>query len=361
MIKIFRRVFLLLFATVLVVPLTVHAAKPVSQNFDASQVLYLPLHTASDAYMLVNNDFYTTEFPAMSTEWTKTGKTLPLETDRTYYIPQAAMVGVRLNGYTYFVLETGPKPKAGDLDLTLDRIEIWRINQTTGAVERRADMNAFTTTTTGETSFLSVKDLVKFNGELYLLLTNGKLMRSVDGTTWPEVTKTGMTTTTHMLYNITAGKDDLYMSTGSSSLTPTIYRSTDGNTWEAMTGDYQNIAGNIHDMTVYNGQVYAIIENASQQILWRSTIDGMTWENIMSTDQQLLGVDHTKTALYVVKYNSDSSKTTIVKSQADNNFYSVYDATGGYVKAQNMIKRYAKPLYIVMETKKDSTYLLRVK
>ncbi len=353
-----------------IIPHVIFAAKPVSQSFPNAQLLYLPLNK-THAYVLVDSIFYTTEFPGMpGAQWYPTDTPFSLESNRAYKVIDHLSVGVRLNGYTYFILQTANTPTPDTLEIDFDRVEVWRMRQTTGVVERVADWNSYTEDAAGTKTYFEPVRLVKFNHHLYLLNSNGMIQHSSDGMKWYESDTSDVVKNipedTFVIYHMIASPAGLYLTVGGFGENPKIYHSTDSMTWTELTHvPFTDKTGNVESLTVSKGVVYTIVSNmdGSEYQLWK--YDGSNWMNVLTSTQQLRTINHTAGALYLVQYNLTKTQTKIRKSvDAGEHFTTVYE-TNNDVKSivdDAFIKNLAKPTFIVRQMQNNgTTYLLRIK
>lgn len=353
---------------VLILPNLTMAAKLVSQHFPRAQMVFLPLKH-HDAYVLSDHTFYTTEFPGMAgTDWYDTGTSLPLEADRIYTTADDASIGVRLNGYTYFVLLTGDTPAPDAFESNFDTIEIWRVKQNTSAIERVASWNTYTEDSTGEKTYFEPVNLVKYNHALYLLQSDGVLQHSSDGVRWYEADTSDIldNTTEQVLYHLQASPTGLYITTGGFGANPAIYYSADSMSWQQLAAaPFMVDAGNVEALTSFGGSLYAAVSNVTgtEYQLWQ--YNGTVWTSLMTTAQQVNLVDHSATALYITQYEVETNARTIHKSvDGGTTFTEVYKTTNpdkSFI-GRHFIKSLAKPVFMIRDlSAEESTYLLRVK
>lgn len=369
------RLSTLLFSLIalLALPSATFAAKRVSQDFPNAQMVYLPLQN-DDADVLSGKTFYTTEFAGLAKPWSVTSTTLPLEANRIYNVDSDLAIGTRFNGYTYFVLLTGTATDNPNINV-FDQIEIWRVSQTTGKVERTATWPAYSVDSNGATTYFSATQLVKYNHALYLLHSNGILERSIDGVRWNEVDTSSLNIdeTTNPVYHLISTKQGLYLGTGGYNLKPMVYFSTDAMNWSKLAGDYDKKKGDVEALTLFQDNLYASVSNVNgtEYQLWKYTTSTDTWASVLTTAQQINLLDHNATALYytTVQYgSSDTTKvepvtTTIEKSTDGLNFTSVYssNSTTQNIVGDGFIKGLSKPVFIIRDlANSEASYLLRV-
>lgn len=336
-----------------VFPLSGYAAKPISQEFRGGDIQAIFPLKGKPAYMLIGNDFYSSQAPGSAFDWEKTKHFFVREDEHIYFIETT--IADEYKGYSYICM-TVDKSFINNPPVNLSyapvSTEIWRLpHDKPKKLDRVLSLSAKKAGANGHEMDNYCVTLFAFKDELYGITLGGDLWKTSNGMKWrqmpsknlPRIGFTGKVVVTPT--NVYASDGKYFMQTKNLKV------------WNRVKGKFNtDDVAMSESLAVLNDRIYVTTAtDDAMNRLWRKKENGK-WKQIIAQYEHLW-VTNINHQTYLIRETADG-QWVIAKSTDGAKFRRVYKSSDQPLEGLTMA---GKTIFTMYSKEKGTSYLLRTK